>query len=381
MKICFVTPHSPLQSRNLVTGVGSFIRNMCLSLESLGFKTMVITGSDETEFPNDDFLKTKTTIIKINTVEIKRLKDLYIAFIAAHKLIIHRNDYELIHIVKPTALTAFSAVIAKFFKKPVVLGIRGLTPPSTKLIRRVFYKIMWDVTLFFTDVVIFVSEDTKNFYSDIRGIVIPNGIDMEKFHPSDELRIETRKELGLKDELIMLYLGRVTYNKGIHELLEAFSVVKGKSNKSMKLLIVGPIPDNEKHEIFSKSKSLGIDNHVVFTGSQLDTVKYYCASDLFIFPSWGYEGMSRALLEAMGCGLPCIANIVTGVSEVIEDGKDGLLVEPNKVVDLVQKIDWCISHNEECEKIGLSARKTVIEKFSLDIMAERYIQVYSKLVD
>jgi glycosyltransferase involved in cell wall biosynthesis len=353
---------------------------MCLSLESRGFKQMVITASDGTEFPEDDFLKTTIKVTKINTVKIKRLKDLYIAFIAAHKLIIHRNDYELIHIVKPTALTAFSAIVSKIFGKPVVLGIRGLSPFPTKLIRKVFDKIMWDVTLFFSDVVIFVSEDTKNFYSNVKGIVIPNGIDMEKFHPSDELRIETRKELGLKDELIILYLGRVTYNKGIHELLDAFSVVKGKSNKSMKLLIVGPIPDNEKQGIFSKSKSLGIENHVIFTGSQLDTVKYYCASDIFVFPSW-FEGMPRALLEAMGCGLPPVANGVNGVLEVIENGRNGLLVEPHNVADLIQKINWCIIHNEECKKIGLTARKTVLEKFSLDLMAERYIQIYNKLVE
>lgn len=379
MKICFVTPHSPLQSITLVTGVGNFIRNMCLHLESKGFKTMVITSSDGSEFPNDDFLKTNT-VIRINTKKIIRFKDLYIAFIAAYNLIIHRNDYELIHVVKPTALTAFSAVIGKLLGKHIVLGIRGLRPPSTRLIRRVFDKIMWQITQIFSDIVIFVSEDTKKIHSDVKGIVIQNGINVEKFYPSDTLRRLTRNELGLSDELTMVYVGRVTYNKGIHELLEAFFEVKRTNKKNMILLIVGPIPDDEKHTFFNKCKTLDIENHVMFTGSQLDTHNYYCASDVFIFPSWGYEGMSRALLEAMACGLPTIANVVTGVSEVIEDGINGLLVEPRNVADLVQKINWCISHSEESKKLGLAARKTVREKFGLDLMVERYIQVYNRLV-
>jgi len=379
MKICFVTPHSPLQSINLVTGVGNFIRNMCLYLESKGLKTTVITSSDGFEFPDDDFLET-VTVIRINTEKIIRFKDIFIAFIATYNLIIHRNDYELIHVVKPTALTAFSAVIGKLLGKHIVLGIRGLRPPSTRVIRRVFDKIMWRITQIFSDIVIFVSEDTKKFHSDVKGIVIPNGINVEKFYPSDTLRRLTRNELGLSDELTMVYVGRVTYNKGIHELLEAFSEVKRTNKKNMKLLIVGPILDDEKHTFFNKCKTLDIENHVVFTGSQLDTHKYYCASDIFIFPSWGYEGMSRALLEAMACGLPTIANVVTGVSEVIEDGINGLLVEPRNVADLVRKINWCISHSEESKKLGLAARKTVREKFSLDLMVERYMQVYNRLV-
>ena len=379
IKICFITPYSPLQSRNLVSGVGSFIRNMCLYLESKGFKTMVITSSDGSEFPNDDFLKTNT-VIRINTKKIIRFKDLYIAIIAAYNLIIHRNDYELIHMVHPTALTAFSGVIGKILGKPVVFGIRVLGPHTTKVIRRIFNKLMWEITLIFSDLVLFVSEDTKKFHSDIKGIVIPNGIDIEKFYPSDALRGITRKELGLNDELTLLYLGRVTYTKGIHELLEAFFEVKRTNKKNMKLLIVGPILNDEKHTFFNKCKTLDIEKHVIYIGSQLDTHKYYCASDIFIFPSWGYEGMSRALLEAMACGLPPIANVVTGVLEVIEDGINGLLVEPRNVADLVQKINWCISHSEESKKLGLMARKTVQEKFSLDLMVERYIQVYNQLV-
>ena len=379
MKICFITPHSPLQSTNLVTGVGDFIRNMCLYLVNNGFKTMVITASDGSEFHDDDFLE-PNTVIRINTERIKRFKDIYVAIIAAYKIIIHRNDYDLIHMVKPTALTAFSAVVSKIFGKPVVLGIRGLTPPTTKVIRRVFDKLMWEITLIFSDIVLFVSEDTKKFYSDIKGIVIPNGINVEKFYPSDTLRKSTRNELDMNDEFILLYLGRVTYNKGIHELLEAFFEVKRTNKKNMKLLIVGPIPDDEKHTFFNKCKTLDIEKQVIYIGSQLDTHKYYCASDIFIFPSWGYEGMSRALLEAMACGLPTIANAVTGVSEVIEDGINGLLVEPRNVADLVRKINWCISHTEESKKLGLAARKTVREKFGLDLMVERYIHVYNRLV-
>ena len=379
MKICFVTPHSPLQSITLVTGVGNFIRNMCLYLESKGLKTTVITSSDGFEFPDDDFLET-VTVIRINTEKIIRFKDIFIAFIATYNLIIHRNDYELIHVVKPTALTAFSAVIGKLLGKHIVLGIRGLRPPSTRVIRRVFDKIMWRITQIFSDIVIFVSEDTKKFHSDVKGIVIPNGINVEKFYPSDTLRRLTRNELGLSDELTMVYVGRVTYNKGIHELLEAFSEVKRTNKKNMKLLIVGPILDDEKHTFFNKCKTLDIEKQVIYIGSQLDTHKYYCASDIFIFPSWGYEGMSRALLEAMACGLPPIANVVTGVSEVIEDGINGLLVEPRNVADLVRKINWCISHSEESKKLGLAARKTVREKFSLDLMVERYMQVYNRLV-
>lgn len=139
-----------------------------------------------------------------------------------------------------------------------------------------------------------------------------------------------------KSEIVKgIYVGNVTEMKGIYYLLEAALKIP---NDKFKLTIVGAF--NNSDGIFDKYK-----DKIDFVGrvTHEKVQKYLLNSDIFIFPSLG-EGMSLAVLEAMACGLPCIVTKNSGVSEAINEGKNGYEVDIQNIAAIKEKIEWFIQN-------------------------------------
>ena len=108
--------------------------------------------------------------------------------------------------------------------------------------------------------------------------------------------------------------------------------------------------------------------------------KYYQASDVFILPSI-IEGLPNALLESMACGLPVIASRLEGVTDwVVDDGINGLLVEPGIQDDLGRAIEKVLNDSILAERLGWQARRTIEHRFSIDKVADQYAELYRRLV-
>lgn len=105
----------------------------------------------------------------------------------------------------------------------------------------------------------------------------------------------------------------------------------------------------------------------------------YSAADIFVMPSI-YEAFGQTALEAMSCGTPVIGFDTGGIPDMVIPGETGLLAKVGDVNDLAEKIQWMIDHIEERKQMGINAREHVVEKFTLEIQATRYIDLYSKLL-
>lgn len=108
-------------------------------------------------------------------------------------------------------------------------------------------------------------------------------------------------------------------------------------------------------------------------------VRYYQNCDIFCFPTLG-EPFGKAVIEAMSCGKPVIASNRGGPKEIVEDGKTGFLVPPRKIEPLAEKILKLLRDKKLRRKMGKEARKRVLEKFSLEKVAESFRKLYFSLL-
>ncbi|HLY19310.1 MAG TPA: glycosyltransferase family 4 protein [Bryobacteraceae bacterium] len=165
------------------------------------------------------------------------------------------------------------------------------------------------------------------------------------------------------------YLGRVEAPKGVHHLIAAW---KQLSLPDAELVLAGRVmPEMEwlrKEDPAARITLRGILSPEV-------VVQTLQESELFVFPSVN-EGFSRAVLEAMSCGLPAIACRDTGAADCITHGVEGLLVPGRDAGALAEAIRWCYQHRNELPAMGQAARKRVEENFTLSHYESRMIELY-----
>lgn len=129
----------------------------------------------------------------------------------------------------------------------------------------------------------------------------PNAIDTQKLAFSDKIREEVRREIGLIDEMAILHIGNIRFEKNHKFLIKVFSEIK-KRNENVKLILIG---GGNIEDLMSQIKALGIENFVMYLGVRQDIPRLLQAGDIFIFPSL-YEGFPGAVLEAEASGLNCL---------------------------------------------------------------------------
>jgi glycosyltransferase involved in cell wall biosynthesis len=165
------------------------------------------------------------------------------------------------------------------------------------------------------------------------------------------------------------YVGRVEALKGVHRLIEAW---KQLALPDAELVLIGEVMPE-----LNRSLTDAPGRHIRATGilppEQVATC--YRESSLFVFPSVN-EGLSRALLEAMSCGLPVIACRDTGAEDCVTPGKEGLLVPGRNTNALAGAILWCYNHRREIAEMGRAARLRTETEFTLSHYAQRLIALY-----
>jgi UDP-glucose:(heptosyl)LPS alpha-1,3-glucosyltransferase len=186
--------------------------------------------------------------------------------------------------------------------------------------------------------------------------VIYNGVETSGFKPADnEKKKALRRSYQLKEDNIILFIGADFKRKGVSFLLKSFSLVDLNNTR----LIIAGRP--AKTEYISMTEQLDIDKKVTFWGPEKDVGNLYAVSDVFVLPTI-YDPFSNATLEAMASGLPVITTQYNGASEIIEDGVQGFIVDPQDTKLLSERITSALA---DCEKMGKSARAKA-EEYSID---------------
>lgn len=208
-------------------------------------------------------------------------------------------------------------------------------------------------------------------------IVIPNGVDTDRFCPNEQTRSSMRLELELQDRFVWLAVGRFEEQKDYPNLLHAFAQLTS-NNDNAALLIAGQGPLRERMEVMAHE--LRVESKVHFLGLRRDIPRLMNAADAYIMSSL-HEGMPMVLLEAAASGLPIVATNVDGNCEVVVDGQTGYLVKPRDPASLAHAMIRLMSMNQDDRlRMGELGRARVKALYSLDRIVDRWEHLYRELL-
>ncbi len=227
---------------------------------------------------------------------------------------------------------------------------------------------------------IVVSEQTRQTAID-EGVyskkimVIPNGATPLNTLSVD--RTKARRDLGLADnDLFLLSVGRLTYQKGHEFFVQAMpKILSHFPNIQAGICGEGPLRSQLEKQILE----LGLSNYVHLLGMWSDIAPALVAADIFVLPS-RWEGLSRALMEAMAEGLPVVATHIDGIKDLVIDGVQGLLVPPEDSDRLGDSILQLLDHPEMMIRLGTAAQTHVLQFHSTDLMCQKYYDYMRVLI-
>lgn len=209
--------------------------------------------------------------------------------------------------------------------------------------------------------------------------LIYNGIDVKKFLRdfSEDERDKLKDRFGIrKDHSIIGTIARFTPDKGYDVLLSALcGILKEKPN--VQLVFVGD--GKEYQRIVDLTQRLGLSANVLFMRPQINTVNIISVMDVFMFTPRRKEGLGLVLLEAMAAGKPVVATNVGGISSIVNDGVNGFLVQPSRPELLVEPTIKLLEDKTLYQKMSQAGRELVIQKFSINGMADRVEEVYKEV--
>jgi glycosyltransferase involved in cell wall biosynthesis len=207
---------------------------------------------------------------------------------------------------------------------------------------------------------------------------IPYILDTDHFRPAEAAaRAELRSQLGMQDGFWACYAGRLVPEKGLNVLLKAWEMV-ARCNPEARLVIVGD--GDQRSHLEELSEIRGIEGRVRFTGAVADTVHYLQASDVYVQPSFT-EGLPISVLEAMGCSLPVIATGVGGVTDLLSNGANGLIIPPHDPDVLSDCLLEMLSNPDLRHRLGSQARQDVTAYCAIDKVGQAHLELYRRLVD
>ncbi len=221
-----------------------------------------------------------------------------------------------------------------------------------------------------------------------RIVRIPNGVDTEKFRPAADPgeKAALKAKLGLPAVPVALFTGIVLARKNVDFVVRVFLRMR-KAGIPGHLVIVGPGEGRSGEpsgpyfdSLQAMIREAGAEADVTFTGRRPDVQDYVRASDLFLFAP-RKEGMPNVLLEAMAGGLPSVVSRISGIEDVIDSGVNGYVFDLDQEDRFVQAAADLMKDGVLRSVIGAKARRDIRKRYSLDAIADRYVELYRSLLD
>ena len=314
-------------------GVTEHVHNTAVELRKRGHDVRVITSrfrQGEAEDSNDVIRVGYNVLVPYN----RAFVDLTVGMRLRHDLrtIFREQDFDLLHIHCPTAptLPVFAQQVARC---PMVgtfhsTGGRNFMqntfhPLLSRLVRQLEARIAVSET----------ARDTARLYYPEPFSVIPNGVDVERFHPA----VAPFEAWRDPSRINLLFVGRLDPRKGVHVLLDAMPEVVRRTEGRARLLIVG---DSYLRPRFEASLGQGMRDHVTFLGHvpSSDLPRWYATGDVFVSPATGNESFGIVLAEAMASGRPVVASDIPGYRTVVTPEVDGIVAPPGDVAALAAQL-------------------------------------------
>lgn len=208
--------------------------------------------------------------------------------------------------------------------------------------------------------------------------VIRNGVDCDRFVPSDQNRIEVRRELGLADNTPLVGIVAALRSEKNHGLLVRAAARLRVVYPELRWILVGDGPERPKIERISNQ--LGVQDRIHLLGTRHDTPRLVSALDVFTLCSLN-EASPVSILEALACRVPVAASDVGSVNESILPGKTGFLFASEDLDGMVDAVGRLLSDPENRSRMGQNGRRLVLRTGSLDSMVAGYQRLATSLYD
>jgi len=325
-----------------------------------------------------------------------------------------RHQYDVVHLMQMSSMSALAALLCRFIGKPIVISIQSAGPDKHQraqiehrgaILMADTLKGRLDEKFLQIEAGDWIAGDLENLAQTALGgslylkslkasqayfqvlsnrcytyllshgfrpeqvARIPNGVDAEQFRP------KPAKATGQT----ILCVARLEYPKGVDVLLHAWGrMMQALTTSHLKprLCIVGQ--GIFRPHLERIAMELGIEESVEFMGLRHDVVELLQQADGFVIPS-RWEGMPNALLEAMACGLPCVATRVSGSEDLVQHEKNGLLVEPEQPEAMALALRRMLEDKTLARRMGRAARATILREYQLQTISERCLRLYAHI--
>ena len=295
---------------------------------------------------------------------------------------VNEEGIDYIHCNTPVGGLLGRLVGKKCKTKKVVYQAHGFhCYKGAPLFNRTVLKWAEQLMAHWTDAVITMNQEDYEFAKSLKlrkggkaYLVHGVGINTEDFFNVEVDTSAKRDELGLKaDDIILISMGDLIPRKNYSVAIKAVAEAK---NDKLHYLICGRGPqlDNLK----ALANELGVENQIHFLGFRTDIKELAKTSDIFLFTT-KQEGMPRSMMEAMACGLPCIASKIRGNVDIIEDGVNGYLCDTMDYVSFAEKIN-VLSSDEDLRKEISKANIEKIKEYDVSVVEEEIGNIYRDIL-
>lgn len=295
---------------------------------------------------------------------------------------------DVIHVHGVSKKNVFVAIVAKLLGRPTVLSLHTMGADAPEPVRRSGASQWWAFRS--PARYLAVSPALRQAMLDAgtpetRVELVPNGIDADRFRPSD---VEERRRLRVVEELdaavpVIVFVGFFSHDKQPRMLFDAWLRLRDEHALDATLCFIGAT----KSEYFEVDASIAddmrrdaagrqLDGRLRFTGAIPDVERYLRLADVFVLPS-RREGLPVALMEAMACAVPCVATRLPGATDVlIADGVSGRLVPVGDDRACAAAIAEILRDPARAAAMGRAARQVIVERFTSPAIAKRWLHTY-----
>jgi glycosyltransferase involved in cell wall biosynthesis len=220
----------------------------------------------------------------------------------------------------------------------------------------------------------------SQLFADKRIEVIPNGINLEKYRPIDKL--QARDWLGLpKDKRLILFSAvnpLENPQKGFSYFRDALYLLNTVENKESiekpEIVLLGSSKPEDNLDLPFMTHFLGVLH------DDISLALVYAAVDLFVAPSV-QDNLPLTVMEAIACGIPCVAFRVGGIPEMIEHKENGYLADFGDRQAFADGIQWVLADRERWQKLSRAARKKAVQSYDRKLVVEKHIKIYRELIE
>lgn len=372
-----------------VSGAGLQCRSLISRLRGDVDFTVLTTTTDRTLPAHDDQDGVNVFRVFVNPRSVWSLTAATVRMIRTFFRL--RRQVSIVHFHGFSRKSMLLVGLALATQKPIAIKLTSFghdDPLSMRARSRVRYWCYRRAAIFFA-----VSSRFRESYAAAglppqRLRLIPNGVDLDRFHPADpRAREALRAELSIPAGApVVLFVGFFSTDKRPDLLYSAWQKVARSSFSRSVLVFVGAtrspyyeINRDLAEWIQRRAAESGLGQRMLFVELTHEIERFHRAADIFVLPSIR-EGLPNALLEAMASGTACVAARLAGVTDdVIEHGRNGLLVPPDDEAELEQALRQLSNDPAGAMRLGCEARRTIEMRYGLDQVARQYLEAYRDL--